>query len=107
MKLTLGKELISQELNNTPEENKLKRKNSILKDSSFLPASNSMFQQAIPENIARTFNKTLSYFRASHDSPLKKLSETPPKKTDDKIEMKLEEEKEKFNRLKLQKQVII
>lgn len=62
----------------------------------------------MPETVARTFNHTLSYFRNSHDSPILKKRESAPKQesVDEKgIEFRLTEEIDKFNKLKIQKQV--
>lgn len=65
----------------------------------------------MPENVARSFNHTLGYFRSSHDSPLVKKKDEFVKpesagNIDVGIEQHLFEEIEKFNKLKLQKQVI-
>ena len=66
---------------------------------------------SLPENIARSFNSTLSYFRNSHDSPilkrktLLKKPDTAPEEEKG-IDQHLLEEIDKFNKLKLQKQVL-
>ena len=60
--------------------------------------------------MAKSFNQTLGYFRCSHDSPLVKKRESLPKpeSADERgIEYHLTEEIDKFNKLKLQKQVLI
>ena len=60
--------------------------------------------------MAKSFNQTLGYFRSSHDSPLVKKRESLPKpeSADERgIEHHLTEEIDKFNKLKLQKQVLI
>ena len=65
---------------------------------------------SLPENVAKSFNQTLGYFRSSHDSPLVKKRESLPKpeSADERgIEYHLTEEIDKFNKLKLQKQVLI
>jgi len=59
--------------------------------------------------VARSFNHILSYFRNSHDSPVKqrKVGEKRESAEGRGIEKNLKEEIDKFNKLKLQKQVVL
>lgn len=103
--------MISQQLNTSSLEKNEKTMESMInlpnKESKKVFRSTGNNISGIPEHIANSFNKTLSYFRMSHDSPIKKKNEsTIIKKDNINIEVQLEEEKEKFNKLKFQKQVI-